>query len=268
MKKQLLGVNITVASKQEILDGIFQYVHQGSGATKKSPLVIVTPNPEQVVEATKNKAFQLLLNRADIAIPDGVGIVFGMKLIRGVTISRIAGIDCMSDLIRMANKQHDTIGCIGGQNDVAHKALASLQSSYIELHGWSEQPKSFTHVDEITSSDMSKIVRRIIESQTRFVFVGLGAPKQEAYIDMLKKQLIQDHAGPVVLMAVGGSFDMIAGVTPRASVRIQRMGFEWLHRLLREPWRWKRQRALLVFLWFLVVAYIEKIIRKPSTKMV
>ena len=251
MKKQLLGVNITVSSKQEILEGIAQYVHQGSGAIKKTPLVIVTPNPEQLVEASKNKPFQLLLNRADIAIPDGVGIVFGMKLIRGVPLTRIAGIDFMSDLIRMANKQHDTIGFVGGQNDVAHKALIALQSSYIELHGWSEQPKDFEHVEEITTSDMSKIVRRIIDSQTRFVFVGLGAPKQEAFIDALKKYLVKAHAGPVVLMAVGGSFDMIAGITPRASERTRRIGLEWFHRLVREPWRWKRQMALIRFL-FLV----------------
>lgn len=250
-KKQLLGVNITQNSKEEILSVIAEYVHEGSGAMKKTPLVIVTPNPEQLVEASNNTPFQLLLNRADIAIPDGVGIVFGMKFIRGVNLARFAGIDCMSDLIRMANKQHDTIGFVGGQHEVAHKALITLQSSYIELHGWSEQPKSFAHVDEITSSDMNKIVRRIIESQTRFVFVGLGAPKQEAFIDVLKKHLVKAHAGPVVLMAVGGSFDMIAGMTSRASERIQRMGLEWLHRLLHEPWRWKRQQALIRFV-FLV----------------
>ena len=251
MKKQLLGVNITISSKQEILEGIATYVHQGSGVTKKTPLVIVTPNPEQLVEASKNESFQLLLNRADIAIPDGVGIVFGMKLIRGVPLTRIAGIDFMSDLVRMANKNHDTIGFVGGQHEVAHKALIALQSSYIELHGWSEQPKDFEQVEEITISDMSKIVRRIIESQTRFVFVGLGAPKQEAFIDTLKKHLVKAHAGPVVLMAVGGSFDMIAGITQRASERTQHMGLEWFHRLVREPWRWKRQMALFRFL-FLV----------------
>ena len=257
MKKQLLGVNITVSSKQEILEGIAAYVHQGSEETKKTPLVIVTPNPEQLVEASKNEPFQLLLNRADIAIPDGVGIVFGMKLIRGVLLTRITGIDFLSDLVRMANKNHDIIGFVGGQNEVAHKALIALQSSYIELHGWSEQPKDFEQVEEIATSDMSKIVRRIIDSQTRFVFVGLGAPKQEFFIDVLKKQLVKEHAGPVVLMAVGGSFDMIAGSTPRASARTQRMGLEWLHRLVREPWRWKRQMALFRFL-FLV--FREKIV--------
>ena len=259
MKKQLLGVNITVSSKQEILDGITEYIYQGIGATKKTPFVIVTPNPEQVVEASQNKEFQLVLNRADIAIPDGVGIVFGMKLIRGVKLARISGIDFMSDLVRMANKNHDTIGFVGGQNEVAHKALIALQSSYIELHGWSEQPKEINVQYPMTNVQypMQNIVKRIIDLNTKFVFVGLGAPKQEYIIDALKKQLMKAHAGPVVLMAVGGSFDMIAGSTPRASERTQRMGLEWLHRLFREPWRWKRQMALIRFV-FLV--FREKIV--------
>ncbi|MFZ2024725.1 MAG: WecB/TagA/CpsF family glycosyltransferase [Microgenomates group bacterium] len=255
-KKQLLDVNITVDTKEAILSDIVEYVQEGMSATKKTPLVIVTPNPEQLVEASKNKEFQLILNRADIAIPDGVGIVFGMKLIRGIKLTRISGIDLVSDLVRMANKNHLTIGFVGGQNDVAHKALIALQSSYIELHGWSEQPKAFEHAEEIMSSDMSKIVRRISDSQTRFVFVGLGAPKQELFIDILKKQLTKEHAGPVVLMSVGGSFDMLAGNTPRASGFIQRIGFEWLYRLWKEPWRFGRQTHLIDFLFLVLKARV------------
>lgn len=256
VKKQLLGVGITQNAKEEILEVIAEYVHEGEVTTKKTPLVIATPNPEQLVEASKNIPFQLVLNRADIAIPDGVGVVFGMKLIRGVKLIRISGIDFLSDLVRMANKNHDTIGFVGGKNDVAHKALIALQSSYIELHGWSEQPKEFKQLEEVPASDMNKIVRRIIDSQTRFVFVGLGAPKQEFFIDVLKKQLSKEHAGPVVLMSVGGSFDMIAGSIPRAPDVIRRIGLEWLYRLWKEPWRFGRQTRLFEFLFLVLKARV------------
>ena len=255
-KKQLLGVNVTQNSKEEILSVIDEYVHEGSEAIKKTPLVIVTPNPEQLVEASKNKGFQLVLNRADIALPDGIGVVFGMKLICGVKLVRISGIDFMTDLVRLAAKNHDTIGFVGGQNDVAHKALIAMQSSYIELHGWSEQPKDFETVDEIPAADMNKIVRRSIDSQTRFVFVGLGAPKQELFIDILKKQFIHEHAGPVVLMSVGGSFDMIEGSIPRAPDGIRHIGLEWLYRLWKEPWRFGRQTRLFEFLFLVLKARV------------
>lgn len=251
IKKQLLGVNITCNTKADILSVIEEYIHEGSGSIKKSPLAIATPNPEQLVLGTKDESFRLVLNRADVALPDGVGVVFAMNALRGVSITRISGIDFLSDLVRLANKTHTTIGFIGGRNDVANKALLSLQSAYVELHGWSEQPKEFDTVSDIQTFQMDKIVRRIIDSQTKMVFVGLGAPKQEVFIDALKKQLIKEHAGPIVLMSVGGSFDMIAGSIPRAPAWMQSIGFEWLYRLVGEPWRWKRQTAILRFL-FLV----------------
>ncbi len=251
-KKQLLDVTITIDTKATILSFIADYVRGGSDSGKKTPLVIATPNPEQLVEASVNREFLLALNRSDVAIPDGIGIVFGMRLLHGIKLSQISGIDFLADLVRLANKQHWTIGFVGGKNDAAHKALITLQSSYVELHGWSEQPKEFSRVEEIMSSDMSKIVRRIIDSQTRFVFVGLGAPKQEFFIDMLKKQLIQEHTPPVVLMSVGGSFDMIAGNISRAPAWMRNLHVEWFYRLMREPWRWKRQTALFQFLWQLL----------------
>lgn len=251
-KKQLLGVSITVSSKEDILSTISEYITPPATTTKKTPLVLVTPNSEQLVAAEKDKPFKDILNRADIALPDGVGIVFGLSVLFGIHTARISGIDFFSDLVRIANKEHMTIGCIGGLQDRAHKALTTLQSSYIELHGWSEQPKEFSLTIEIASYSFDKIVKHIMDTQTRFVFVGLGAPKQEYFIDALKKQLTRHKYGPIVLMAVGGTFDVVSGSIPRAPLWMQRMGLEWMYRLLHEPWRWKRQTAILRFLWQLL----------------
>lgn len=231
MKKQLFGVNITVDNKESILQTICDYLQ---GKTKSSPFVIVTPNPEQLVYAQKDEEFLKLLNRADIALPDGIGVVWAMKVVKNIVLTRITGIDFMSDLVRMANKNNWEIGLVGGRNGVEKKALAVLQSSYANLHGWALEPEEM---------DEKKLARHIVGSNTKIVFVGLGAPKQEQYIDVIKK-----HCGRVVLMAVGGSFDMIAGVTPRVSVWIQKIGLEWLLRLIKEPWRWRRQIVLISFL--------------------
>lgn len=242
MKKQLLGVNITVDNKEIILQEIQDYLH---GQSKKSPFVIFTPNPEQLVYARENEEFLKLLNRADVALPDGIGLVWAFHFLKLIPhnaspITRISGIDFMSDLIRLANKNNWEIGLVGGWNGVGKKALAVLQTSYANLRGWALEPEE---------TDEEKLTKHIADSNTKIVFVGLGAPKQEQYIESIKYQVssIKLH-NRVVFMAVGGSFEMIAGIIPRAPRWIQTIGLEWLYRLFQEPWRWKRQIALLRFL--------------------
>ena len=237
MKKQLLGVNITIDNKETILTEVRNYL---LGKSKKFPFVIVTPNPEQIMLAQRDKEFLKLLNKVDVSLPDGIGIVWAMKGI----VSRIPGIDFMQDLVRMANKNNWTIGLIGGWNGVGEKALAELQKSYANLHGWAITPEE---------TDEKKLAQHIADSNTKIVFVGLGAPKQEQYIDVLKK-----HSGRVVFMAVGGAFDMIAGVTLRAPDWIQKIGLEWLYRLFRQPWRWRRQMQLILFIWNMLLLKIQR----------
>lgn len=247
-KKQLLGVNITLQTKQDIFSAVEDYLHGQPDSAKKSPFVIMTPNPEQIVYAENHPEFARLLNRADVALPDGIGITFAMKLLFNLSLRRISGIDFLSDLVRLANKLHVMVAFVGGRNDTANKALTSLQSSYVELHGWSEQPKEFDTEASVVAYPMAKLARKIMDSQTTVVFVGLGAPKQEVFVDELKKELVKEHAGPVVLMVVGGSFDMLSGVVPRAPEWMQTIGCEWLYRLFKEPWRWKRQLTIISFL--------------------
>ena len=240
MKKQLLGVNITVDSKETIFSEVKNYL---LGKLKKTPFIIVTPNPEQLVLAQKDKEFLKLLNKADVSLPDGIGLVWAFRFLNQ-ELSRISGVDFMSDLVRLANKNNWTIGLVGGWNGVGEKALAELQKSYANLHGWAITPEE---------TDEKKLAQHIADSNTKIVFVGLGAPKQEQYIDVLKK-----HSGRVVFMAVGGAFDMIAGLIPRAPIWIQKIGLEWLYRLFQEPWRWKRQMALIQFFQLIVSSKMWK----------
>ncbi len=242
MKKPLLGVSITIDSKEDILHTIEQYLLEKSS---KTPFIIVTPNPEQIMLSRQQSTFLTILNHANIAIPDGAGLVWAMRFVNGVTVHRISGVDFVSDFVHLAHKHHMTIGCIGGRNGVAKKALAVLRSSYEELSGWAMEPEDMS---------IEKMATHIENSNTKIVFVGLGAPKQEQYIESLRKKC--HH---VVLMSVGGSFDIISGNVPRAPGWIQDMGLEWLYRLIREPWRLKRQTRLIAFV---VSVCIERLFRK------
>jgi len=264
MKKQLLGVNITISPKDEIVTSIRAYLRKTDAdlaekhSMKKAPFLVVTPNPEQIMYAEKHPDFAKLLNTADVALPDGIGIVWGMKRFFGISISRISGIDFMQDLVHEAHRNNWKIACFGGWGTVSAKALQELQNTYVGLNGWTETLPEF-EIDAsnqlITKSTglpietefFEKLARRITDGETRLIFVGLGVPKQEIFMSLLKKQLMQQKSGPVVLMAVGGSFDMIAGFIPRAPSWIRAGGLEWLYRLVKEPWRWKRQLQLILF---------------------
>jgi N-acetylglucosaminyldiphosphoundecaprenol N-acetyl-beta-D-mannosaminyltransferase len=264
-------------------------VHGEKKAEK--PLMIVTPNPEQVVRAQTDKRFAEILNRADIAIPDGIGLVWAMRLLNGKQkVERIPGVELMEDLVLMAVKRGYPIACIGGRGGAAGAALSCLQRRYPGLAGWAEEPDNTTNskyyqyyqssntINGAYDPYLREIAQKILKTTTRLVFVGLGAPKQEYFIEKLTMSLRDrsdreaisqndmrsprsvasgdlprdDKGRGVVLMSVGGAFDMIAGRIPRAPYVVRSMGLEWLWRLVREPWRWRRQRALLKFIWLVI----------------
>ena len=231
-KKKILGIAITTNTREEILEEVEKSLAE-SGKREEKPFIIVTPNPEQIILAQKEKHFAQVLNNADVAIPDGVGIVWAIqKNDASLAIKRIAGVEFMEDLVGLAAKEAHTIGLIGGWHGVALAALERLQKKYVGLSGWAIEPEEKT---------IEEIVQKIADTNTRLVFVGLGAPKQEYFIEKLQ--------APVVAMAAGGSFDIIAGRTPRAPFILRAIGIEWLWRLVMEPWRWRRQLALLKFIW-------------------
>ncbi len=297
---KILGISITTNSKKEILEYIRKYLLKNSKPclagrqvrtqnqrTERKPLVIVTPNPEQVVYAQKDKHFADILNRADVKLPDGVGIVAAVQLLkrkairdkRKEKIQRIPGVELMEDLVKMAAERGVRVGLIGGRGGVAVEAFECLRRKYSGLVGWAEDgPGEFKlgHLGNLGHlGDLKRITEKIRSTHTRIVFVGLGAPKQEYFIEALQKALgdtryvISDmqegktgikkssHVSrltshPLVFMSVGGSFNIIAGRLKRAPVLIRLIGFEWAWRLFKEPWRFRRQLALLQFLWLVL----------------
>lgn len=266
----VLKINITTDPKNKILEHVQKYLNQGTENSEKKykkvikPLTIVTPNAEQLVEASQNISFAKMLNRADVAIPDGIGVVLAMrffgKSVDGSqnprSIQRIAGVDFMQDLVAIASKERVTIGLMGGRAGLAVKAFECLSRKNPKLNGWAQEvPEFFIENNELKLTKYDKkaqesyfyeVAKHIEDTKVGIVFVGLGAPKQEYFIDMLSSHLSQKF--PVVLMSVGGSFELISGTIKRAPYFIRLIGFEWAWRLLQEPWRWKRQKSLLTFM--------------------
>jgi len=239
-KQKILGVGITIDSEERILE----YIEEILTKTSKQ-ISIVTPNPEILVRASRDLEFRKILNDADIALPDGMGIVFGSYFLGKQPQRRIAGVDFMEKLCSLTarlngnlenskksasktSKQLVMTGFLGGQPHVAEMTAECLQKKYPGVR-----------VDFV--KDECAETKNI--PSLGVLFVAFGAPRQEKWIhDNLAKIPVR------VGMAVGGSFDFISGRVIRAPKVIRVIGLEWLFRLLIQPWRWKRQLALIEFL--------------------
>ena len=239
MKKQMImGVGITDATEEEISKYIFKGLKE-----KGEKLIIITPNPEILVYATKHPEYKLKLNKADVALPDGVGVFLAGLLVGKPFKERIPGVDFIEELCRNSAKNPVSMGFLGGRGGVAKRTAERLQEKYpwIDVvfigEDWFDKDKN-THYGAKKTIDI--------------LFVAFGFPKQEEWIfDHLEDLPVK------AAMGVGGSFDYISGDVVRAPFIIRAMGLEWLFRLVRQPWRIKRQLALVEFM-FLIVKEVVK----------
>jgi N-acetylglucosaminyldiphosphoundecaprenol N-acetyl-beta-D-mannosaminyltransferase len=185
-------------------------------------------------------------------------------------IERISGIDFMIDLCHIAAEKKFPVLLYGGRAGVAGEALKKLKEQIPGLDGFAEDAPElqeremsydFTSPSGVIDETVERIAKRIRKEKARVVFIGLGAPKQEYLMDALrhtfKGQTLQGVYSNFVVMAVGGSFDVLAGKVVRAPKFVQTMGFEWLWRLIQEPWRWRRQWALVEFVRLVILGKIR-----------
>ncbi len=266
------GINITKSSRFEILEEINKYLISLS-RTHQKPFVVVTPNPEQLILAHHDSHFADLLNQADVALPDGIGLKWACPK---DILEVIPGVDFMEEIVANFVKQSVPIALIGGKEKVALEAFECLRRKYPGLTGLAMAAPEFTigtsglsmkgNIDEY----FQHLAHDLQKQNIRIVFVGLGAPKQEYFIEQLSSHLsfrppsrnpekkawipgqARDDKG-VVLMSVGGSFDELSGRLARAPLWMSRLGLKWLWRLILEPWRFKRQMALAQFSYRVIV---------------
>lgn len=225
-KKNLLGIDVTDATLEEVLEYTLKILRKKPclPAGKEKKCYFVTPNPEIIVFANKHQDFKNILNNAEIALADGVGVVIGSRLLEKELKSRITGVDFMERLCEKVSKKPITVGFLGGGPKIAEKTADCLKRKYPGLK------VVFTGREWSGTSNID------------LLFVAFGFPKQERWISENLEKL------PVTLaIGVGGAFDYISGKIPRAPLFLRNAGLEWLYRLIRQPWRIKRQLALTEF---------------------
>ena len=226
-KTNIFGVPFKVTT----LEGAYQIIDYFTRDNKKR--FVVTANTEIVMIAQEDKEFMDIINKADLVVADGVGIVWASKYFGEKITERAAGFDLMNMILRNSPKKGYKIYLLGGKPGVAKEASAKIKEMYpgVEIVG--------CYHGYFSDADEEFIIEDINSKTPHFLFIGLGAPKQEKWI---YKNL--DKLDVKVCIGIGGSLDVFAGKTKRAPYIFQKLGLEWFYRLAREPSRISRMLLL------------------------
>lgn len=204
---------------------------------------VVTPNPEILLEAQKNSKFKEVLNQAELSIPDGTGIILASKFKKEKLKQRVTGVDLMETVCQKIAKENLKVFLLGAAPGVAKKTKEVLENKYPGL------AISGTYAGSPKKSEESKICEKINQSEAQLLFVAFGAPKQELWIYRNLKST-KNLTNIKVAIGIGGSFDFISGRITRAPKWMQKIGLEWLYRLIKQPSRIKRIfNATIIFPW-------------------
>jgi len=246
-KLKLLGIKIDNLSKEETLEKVKRFL----GGKKFCQ--VATVNPEFILLAQEDKEFKKILNSCDLNVADGFGIKLAFWKSGKNLKSRIAGIDLMLEILKIASQNNYDIFLAANKNGLSDwkETRAAILAIYPNL--------------KINGADLSLCEKNNNEAsyklQTtnyKILFCNFGAPHQEKFINSIKNDNIK------LAMGVGGSFDFITGKIRRAPLWIRNIGLEWLWRLILQPKRFKRAfNSVVIFLW---KAMFEKIILLNNKK--
>ncbi len=228
-KTDILGVKFNSLSIDEAAVAIINAIEH------KEKFRVYTPNPEIVMDAYKNHDFMKLINKADLVLADGIGIVIGSKILNGNIKERASGYDTIIRFFEKARHRKIKIFFLGAAPGVAKKAKERMENKYLGLKVVGVHDGYFKNEDEV--------INQINESGAEFVLVGLGSPKQEKFIDDNYRKI-----NASAFIGCGGSFDVMSGMLKRAPDVFIKLHLEWLYRLLKQPSRFKRTLKLPLFL--------------------
>ncbi len=233
-KKKILGIGFTNAREDEVLEYILLGLEND-----RQKYFIVTPNPEILVLARNDTNYKKILNSAKIALPDGIGVMIAGKLLNKELKEKITGVDLVESICRAVEEKPITVGSLGAGPAVAEQTAECLRRKLPNL--------KVVFAARGDPDDKTVSIIKDSKKEIDILFVAFGSPKQEIWIyENLEKLPVK------VVIGVGGAFDFISGKVKRAPAFIRNMGFEWLFRLIYQPWRAKRQFALVEFI-FLVL---------------
>jgi N-acetylglucosaminyldiphosphoundecaprenol N-acetyl-beta-D-mannosaminyltransferase len=198
---------------------------------------VIPVNPELIMAAQKDESFRHVLNSASLVLPDGVGILVAARLAGLRVKERVTGVDTVCNLANIAQEHGLRLFLLGAASGVAERVAERLQKEHpgLEIVG--------TYAGSPDPKEEEEICSRIRAANPDILLVAYGAPQQELWVARNSERL-----NVPVAMCVGGTFDFISGFATRAPGWMQRLGLEWMFRLIQEPRRFRRMLALPRFL--------------------
>jgi N-acetylglucosaminyldiphosphoundecaprenol N-acetyl-beta-D-mannosaminyltransferase len=224
----ILGCRVDAVGREAAVERVVALAHA------HTPSLVVTLGTEMVMEAQHNPRFRSAVDGAALVVCDTIGLLLASRLRGGPLSERVTGVDLVQSLAQRSHRDGLRIFLLGGRPETVERAQTMLATSGATVAG--------SHHGYFKSDDDASIVARIRASGANVLLAGLGSPNQELW-------LVQNLAatGCNVGIGIGGTLDVLAGSVQRAPEIWQKLGLEWFYRLVREPWRWRRQLALPAF---------------------
>ncbi len=246
---QIMGINVASTSANQVLAGVVRNIAHNNNVVPSSSnkFYIVTPNPELVLMAQKNSQLKKVLNSSDFPIPDGVGLNYASRFLNSKKLNIIPGRVLFGKLIDLADKNGWKVFFFGGRTNEAQKAAEKINTIYKQVKIKTLKgpilDENAAPATEINRKLYIDALNKINRFKPDLLFVALGNPKQELWI---YKNLAKLNIGGA--MAVGGTFRYFAGFSQTPPPWMEKFGFEWLWRLITEPYRLGRvANAVIVF---------------------
>jgi len=240
--EKILDYNVASNPAGECVDRVCQWIEAGERSR-----FFVCANPHSLVLAEDDPVFKAALQAADLATPDGVGIVLASKMRGGRIRERVTGSDIFEGLSRALNNRagERSYFFLGSTEATLAAIREKLAKDYpnIRFAGCYSPP----YKDAFSKEDSDRMIAAVNQARPDVLWVGMTAPKQEKWVFQHKDRLDVKFIG-----AVGAVFDFYAGNVKRSHPVFQRVGFEWLPRLIRNPRRlWRRMGVSApVFMWY------------------
>jgi N-acetylglucosaminyldiphosphoundecaprenol N-acetyl-beta-D-mannosaminyltransferase len=242
---KILNIWVDALSRERAIDKVNCFLKHG-----KRPHSILASNPEKNFSFAKDPLLHEILRKADLLLPDGIGVVWAARILYGIRMKRLPGSDFFFDICELASKEGYSAFFYGAKEEINKAAVNWLKRQYpqLKIAGRSD--------GYVQDSEMSNLVNYINKSQAEILFLALGSPKQEKWFATYKPYLKRIK----VCLCIGGTLDIIAGKVKRAPRIWRKIALEWLYRLAIEPRRIKRQKVLPIFVFLVLINKLKSFI--------
>lgn len=217
---RILDTFIDNLTMQETIELVDKYIQE------KRPLHLMGVNADKINLMQKDDRLKQIINGCEVINADGNSVVWASKVLGEMLPERVAGIDLMQQLIEVAAQRKYKVFLLGAKEEVVQTLADIYRDKYPDMELCGVRNGYFSEEQWID------IKAELERSAPQIVFVGITSPKKEFLVDYLLEQGVNS-----VFMGVGGSFDVLSGNIPRAPLWMQKMGMEWLFRVINEPRR-------------------------------